>query len=241
MQPPMHTRYAFLPTSLIGVCIFAGLLSGCGSNASAAATASTACPTRVATSRHTVSGAITALTATSATMTTSTEGTITILFTATTRVSVLTTVPRSALVAGTVVQVVVGQSNSSGVGTVAQSILVQTGQTGTTFGGTGGRGGAGGPGRSFNPACRTQATTTTAALRGVRGTITTINLAQNQFTVTDQQGGSYVFTLTSATVLAQQAPGTMSSLKVGDTLSVTGQQTSTGLQASIIQDQTEHA
>jgi hypothetical protein len=242
MQQRFRTLVSSLRLPLLSVFALIGVLAGCSSNTSTNAALSTACPTRTTTTFHTVTGTIATLTATSATLTT-TQGSVTVQFTSTTRFTVLTTLARAKLVTGTVVQVMVGQASSTGVGTDAQSILVQTGQTSSSPFGGGGRGstGRGSTGRgSFNPACRATGTVTTAAFRGVRGTITSINLALNQCTVTDQQGGSYVFTLTSATVVAQQTTGTAKSLHVGDTLSVSGQQSSAGVQATTIQDQTAH-
>ena len=234
MQP--RARSLFSP--LVGMCTLLMLLAGCSASSSSNAAVSTACPTRAAsaTGIHSVTGTVAALTATSASLTT-TQGNVTVLFTSTTRVTVLTAAPRSTLTTGTSVQVFAGQASTTGVGSVAQRILVQTG---TSPFGSGGRGNGSGRG-GFNPACRAATTGAGAAFRGVRGTITAVDLDLNQCTVTDAQGASYVFTLATTTVVATQAAGTVQSLKVGDTLIVLGQQTTAGVQAATIQDQTTHA
>ncbi len=240
----MHPSSRRLPLFSAGIMTIATvvtlLLAGCGSTASAAAAQSTTgCPTpNPNAAGKTVIGKITALQASSATVATASGASVTVDFMATTQYSVLVAVNPSTLASGTTVQVIVAQGTVTGSVIPAQSVLVTTGQGGFGFGGGAGRGGAG---RSFNPACRNRGTPTAAGFRGVRGTITAVNLGQNQFTVTDTQGASYVFSLSGSTVVATQSKGTQNSLAVGDAITARGQMTSAGLQAAIVQDLTPHS
>lgn len=224
-------HYAWLA---LGPAIIALLFTGCGSAASAANSQATpACPT--ATNFMTVTGVIATIGNNTATVTTAAGTTTTVLFTTTTRFSKLVAVDPTTLASGTTVQVVVAKGSATGSVIAAQTILVQTGQSAV---GGGNRGGNGSGGRSFNPACRTQKTPVSGqkSLRGVRGSITAVDPSLKQITVTDTKGNSYVFALTSTTVVATQAKGSMSDLAVGDTITATGQQTANGLQVANVQD-----
>jgi hypothetical protein len=221
-------------------------LVGCGSTANAtnaANAAATNCPTPGANAFTSVNGVVTALNATSATVKTSSGANATVLFTATTRVSKTVSVDPATLTTGTTVQVVVSQSGVANGATPAQAIIVFNGQG---FGGgqRGGNGsprpgaGSGTPRAGFNPACRTrnQGAQAQNGFRGVRGMISAVNPAAHQITVTDAKGGNYVFALTSSTTVATQQAGKISDLAVGDTISASGKQSATGLQAMVIQD-----
>lgn len=228
-RPRFHVAWFAVVPAIIAL-----LLTGCGSASAANASATPACP--IATNFKSVTGVIATIGNNSATVTTTAGPVATVLFTATTRVSKTVAVDPTTLASGTTVQVIVPKGSTTGSVLTAQTILVQpAGQT--PFGG-GKRGGNGTGGRTFNPSCRTRATPVTGqnTFRGVRGTITALNPSAKQITVTDLKGNSYVFAMDSSTNVATQAKGSVSDLAVGDMISATGQQTSTGLQAINVQD-----
>jgi hypothetical protein len=247
-------RPAYITGGMVLICVLAlVILASCGENtngASVGANPTPTCPPVATNNFKTVSGTIATLQADSMTVTAATGTESKVTLTTNTRVTKLSSVDISTLKVGTTIQVIVQSSSTSGATITPQLVLVQNGNgfgngngngSGTpTSGGNGGfRNGNGTPtsrGNGFNPACRRTTTSNTNGLRGVRGTIVSISADSKQISVRDQQNTMYSFTIGTSTVVATTVQGARSDLAVGDTVTITGQQNNSTIQAISIQD-----
>lgn len=211
-----------------GMLALATLLAACGSASAngAGAQATATCPPTP--SFSTVTGAITALGSGTMTVKDTSGGSTTVALTSTTRYTLMTAVAVTSLTAGTPV-LVLTDTNA----TTARSIRVLAGTAGGNGGFGGGFGGARGtPRPGFNTACARNfgggqggtADGTGSGFQGLRGTVDSATSAK--LTFDDAQGQTYSVAITSATTIEKSAAGQAGDLKVGESVTATGQKTS---------------
>ena len=223
------SRLARVVTLTLAPAALCLALAGCGSPsgskvASAAGASPTpTCPaTTPTTTFKVVTGKITAASAGTITVAPTSGANVTVQVTATTRLTKLAPSTISAVQVGEVAQVT---PDSSGV--IATRITV-SGGTGGFRGGTQANAGTPGvtrtPGVRFNPACFRRGTPggggAFGAAGGQGGRVTSVS--GSQIDVTDAQGQSLTYTVTSSTVVIAPTAGSAADLVVGATVTATG-------------------
>lgn len=225
------TRGRFALFAGIMLCLAAGL-AACGAAPTSAASATGTPNCAQARSVRSVSGKISAVTASSFQVTDATSGQVlTVQLTSSTRISRIVVASASSLTSGVVVQVTADSS-----GTTAQRIII-TPQGANGFGTRGG-GARGTPPAGFPAGCVAARTPgqnpfgQNTARGGVRGTVE--SATSTYVVVTDARGQTLTFAITASTQILTTADGKPSDLTSGSTVLVTGAMSGTSLVARMV-------
>lgn len=215
-------------------------LAGCGASSAsasgvAAAPTPTCPPARTATATFkTVSGKITSVGTGSLTVAPASGASVSVQFTSTTRITKLAATTLSAVQVGQVAQV-----TPDTTGTIADRVTLQGasgfGRGAAGGGATGTPGATRTPGARINPACfrRTgQGVGGFGATAGQGGRVSQVSASQ--ITLTDAQGQTLTYGLTSSTVVVAPTAATTADLAPEETVTLTGQAAGSGISARAI-------